>query len=315
MSTETKLQTTLNIGSQNEFDDNKHIEQETFETTISITKQKKWYQKFVNFFLNGIKPFQRISAFIDIYSDFVLLWKTSKDLNLIGITCIMLISILSPYLVCYASGIRLHLNRGTLQSAVNTSCYKLLLLLYILPTGVLWYIFLDIYIDLTGILILAPYYLIKLCISKSQDSLDGDLENMKRKIANWIGLTFMNLEGYSRMRSISQLMLESLPQICIQTMMAANVFILTDTTITTQDIVISIGSAVFNMISQFTIMKMESAVVRETFISYSLSCMVGRIGWIPFIHEINTAKNSQINYSKIKRKFCGVIPKTINYKF
>eukprot|EP01083_Nonionella_stella_P025222 69477_1 len=280
-------------------------------------KSKKCLTRVVNFFMKGVKPFQRISAFLDIYSDFVLLYKTSKDPNLIVITCIMLISILSPYLVCYATGIRLYLNRGAFTSATNqpNCCKKALLLLYVIPTGVLWYIFLDVYVDVTGILVLAPYYLFKVCNSLTPEK---DLESIKRRIANWIGLTFMNLEGYTRMRSISQLMLESIPQIIIQTMLAFGVIRISNTTITSFDILLSIGSAVINMTSQFAVMKMESIVVRETFLSYALSCMIGRVGWIPFlttIHIHHEEKGYTVKYDSIKKKFFGFVPKTINYVF
>eukprot|EP01084_Bolivina_argentea_P171886 297779_1 len=265
----------------------------------------------------GIAPLFRISGVIDFGTDVYLLSKIQRDPSLLYVTVIMLLSIIAPFLLCYSSGIRLYLNQGIFDRFSEQGKFtQFLMLLYLLPFGVIYYIFLDFYLVLTDILIVWPYYFYAVC--KNNCNFEQNLDPIKVKVAKYIGMSLMNLDGQKRMRTIAQLSLENMAQLAIQLLFAFNVISLSGTNVTNIDIAISLTSTIINFIFQYSRMHLESQAVRETYIQYALSCMIGRIGWIPFIGRIKYPSKEKckdiIQYDKIKHKSCKITT-TISYYF
>ena len=229
----------------------------------------------------------------------------------------MVVSVVSPYLVAYSCGAKLYLDRGVFDEFASRSIwYKLLLLIYVLPTGILYYVFLDFYFTLCKAFYLWPTYLFSLCQKSSSTDKLRDVGHKQRqiKLAKVIGMSLMNWEGYDKLRSISQLILESSPQSVIQICMFCDIIRISETSVTQTDILKSLiptmyvylftcssrlnqfggiffGSscsdqsmsllAIFrlNMIIQFTLQFVESRGFEEEWISYSLTTMMGKFGW------------------------------------
>merc|ERR1712228_461721 len=51
---------------------------------------------------------------------------------------------------------------------------------------------------------------------------------------------------------------------------------------TQNDLLLSIGSAIFSSLTQITKLAFEAHAVKESFFQYSLTCFMARIGWVPF---------------------------------
>ena len=59
------------------------------------------------------------------------------------------------------------------------------------------------------------------------------------------------------------------------------------TDITETDLIFSIVAAGVNSVAQLMKIYLESAAVGETFVQYVLTCIMGRVGWIPFQNQLS----------------------------
>ena len=155
----------------------------------------------------------------------------------------MVVSVVSPYLVAYSCGAKLYLDRGVFDEFASRSIwYKLLLLIYVLPTGILYYVFLDFYFTLCKAFYLWPTYLFSLCQKSTSTDKEREKEHKQRQInvADVIKMSLMDWEGYGKLRSITQLMLESLPQVIVQLCMFCDIVRISQTSVTQTDILKSL---------------------------------------------------------------------------
>eukprot|EP01084_Bolivina_argentea_P299696 516607_1 len=221
--------------------------------------------------LKGVLPLSEISALYDVLTDLQLIYKMQQNKNLWWVLAVMLISVLSPYLVAYSCGAKLYLNRGIFDKFSTGPNYKkILLLIYLLPAGAFYYIFLDIYFISTKLLYLWPSSLCFLFCKKKEKT-----DENKTKIAKLVNMSLMDYEGYSKLRSITQLMLESIPQVFLQTLMFFNLIDITGTTVTNLDVIKSLIPAILNVFITLTLLFIESRGFEEPWISYALTSITG----------------------------------------
>ena len=70
---------------------------------------------------------------------------------------------------------------------------------------------------------------------------------------------------------------ETVPQVTLQGLLYLSVIEGRElTNITDQDLILSIASAIFNSVNQVYTLKLQSAAVDETFVQYSLNCIIAR---------------------------------------
>eukprot|EP01083_Nonionella_stella_P158759 517081_1 len=100
------------------------------------TKKKKHKHKKGNrckrFITQTMTMFSRFASLFDLITDGILLYKASSN-NVIELTLILSLSIVSPYVLSYSSGIKLFIYRKTFDNLVGFR--NLFLILYLLPTG------------------------------------------------------------------------------------------------------------------------------------------------------------------------------------
>ena len=91
----------------------------------------------------------RAMSLLDLTTDLILLYKASRPASngefnrgSLILTITLFISIFSPYVLSYSSGIKLFIFRKTFDNLKGFK--KLFLLLYLLPSGFLYFILVDI---------------------------------------------------------------------------------------------------------------------------------------------------------------------------
>eukprot|EP01083_Nonionella_stella_P044270 119260_1 len=214
----------------------------------------------------------------------------------------LFLSIVSPYVLSYSSGIKLFIYRKTFDDLVGFN--NIFLMLYLLPSGFLYFVLLDIIDILLSIWLWVLHNI--LCRNEQY------LKELQEIIAKQLGMDRMNFEGFKRQKSISQILFETIPQTILQTLLMLEVIPGRKLAgITNPELQVSIVSAVFNLCMQITKLYIESVAVEELFVEYNLNAMMGRVSWIPFRFKLikmsrNIAfKNDNTLRKRRGKSFCG----------
>eukprot|EP01084_Bolivina_argentea_P229506 387328_1 len=233
---------------------------------------------------------------LDLYTDILILVELYKDRH-IWWTTFMLILLLAPYLVSHGSLVTL------LQKKVNF--YEIGLqysfFLFFLSTPIsLFYLFM---VDLCFMMfsVISTVWFCVIFVFASLMYLCDVVKNMgvtlkKYDIRRWIDQTVfekwlrMNkteIVGYRRLRTLSQLFFETMPQIILQIRM------LWSTGLDEQVLAWSIGLAMCHLLLEAGIIYLDSSAYGISFLEYSMNCLGGRIQWIPFQHRIEDIIKNQ----------------------
>eukprot|EP01084_Bolivina_argentea_P231860 390910_1 len=259
------------------------------------TKKRIWkYFKYIVLYTYFI--FSKSLSLIDLITDLILLQKAIKY-SYIALTVVLFLSILSPYIISYSSGVKLFLFRRTFDSFRGFE--KWLMIFYILPTGILYFILLDL-IDASFCIYRAFAYTL---LNKNHD----DLKEAEEILAEQLGMNRMNYEGFKRQKTVGQLFFETIPQCSLQALLFFSVIEGRETSkITQKDLLISIVAAIVNSLGQVIRLYWESNAVHESLLQYSLNCIVGRVGWIPYVEQLKIAQNDT-NSDESKKRYKQVI--------
>eukprot|EP01084_Bolivina_argentea_P061349 112113_1 len=98
--------------------------------------------------------------------------------------------------------------------------------------------------------------------------------------------------GYRRLRTLSQLFFETMPQILLQLRI-----LLDDNNrfkIDVNTLLWSIGLAVAHLFLEGGIIYLDKSAFKLSFMEYALECLGGRVNWIPFSNRINNIIRNQI---------------------
>ena len=148
------------------------------------TSQRKrvWkYWRYVVLYLYHIVS--KSFSIIDLVTDLILLSKAVRY-NYMLLTVMLFVSILSPYIISYSSGVKLFLYRRTFDSFKGFE--KWLMIIYILPSGVFYFLLLDLVDILFQIYRVFGYLL----LNKSY----SDLKESEETLAEQLGLNRMSYE-------------------------------------------------------------------------------------------------------------------------
>ena len=127
----------------------------------------------------------------------------SRLLIMMGLAVSLYVSIILPYVISYSSGVTLFLQRKTFDNLHGI--HRILTILYLLPLGVLYFIFLEVVELLLTILRL----FLRIIVQYSE----SELKRFEETVAYYCGMDRMQWEGFKRQRSIAMFMFESLPQV------------------------------------------------------------------------------------------------------
>merc|ERR1711994_657443 len=93
--------------------------------------------------------------------------------------------------------------------------------------------------------------------------------------------------GYRRLRTLSQLFFETIPQIILQVRM------LWTTELDIELVAWSVGLAFCHLLLEAGIIYLDKSAYGISFLEYSMICLGGRIQWIPFQHKIEELVKNQ----------------------
>ena len=118
----------------------------TDKTENKKKKKKGWKEKWKKRLMYTFNVFLRSLSLTDFVTDIILLYKVTSngtnDKKILPISIILFLSIVSPYIISYSSGVKLFLFRRTFEDLKGF--LQIGIVLYLLPTGVLYFVFLDI---------------------------------------------------------------------------------------------------------------------------------------------------------------------------
>eukprot|EP01083_Nonionella_stella_P113712 335355_1 len=253
----------------------------------------KWMIRFVK---QGWPITSKASAIIDTVTDLILLYKASNS-GVVLLTMVLFITLLPPYVLSYSSGVQIFLYRKTFQNVQLFTFRSLLLGLYLFPTGIIYFILLDLMDVLAEVYKWIAYGII------NKIKTEQELIQIESNIAEYFGMSRMDWISFKKQKLIAQLFFETVPQVILQLYL----FLYSSdelrklSGITDHDLILSIGSAVFNCFVQILRLVFESAAVHETFVQYALNCLTARYEWVPFKHQLDRFVENhedllQINY-------------------
>eukprot|EP01083_Nonionella_stella_P242260 845191_1 len=235
-------------------------------------KKKKARHRCKQFVIQTFAMFARFSSLFDLITDMILLYQASTN-HVLLLTTILFLSILSPYVLSYSSGIKLFIHRKTFDELVGFK--NIFLILYLLPSGFFYFVLLDLIDILLSIWIWFLHNI--LCRTEQY------LKQLEEIVAKQLGMDRMNYQGFKRQKAISQILFETVPQTILQILLVFDIIKGKELAqITNLQLQISIISAVFNLIMQLTKLYVESVAVNEFFVEYCLSAMMARVSWVPF---------------------------------
>eukprot|EP01083_Nonionella_stella_P014862 41621_1 len=253
-----------------------HMEDEASLSPKSKKSNMKLMQKLVSYSLNIVG---RWLSLTDMATDAILFYRATVYGKALPLTVVLFTSMIAPYILSYSSGVKLFLFRGTL--AELQGFYRILLLLFLFPTGVLYFVFLDI----LDVLLDLFRWVVSIVFGWNE----FEVKQLEEVLALQVGMDRMNWEGFKRQKSVAQLMFETVPQLTIQVLLFCNVIPGKHLIDMNQTILLtSIASASLNCVRQMIKLVLESKAVRQNVIEYSLHCVMARVGWVPFRTTIDT---------------------------
>eukprot|EP01084_Bolivina_argentea_P110314 197016_1 len=310
---EFELAVSIELGDRKEQSSNKnngelYDEKETkydkelqiYETKSIQNKNKKKKKKRGNVCLRLIeltfKAVTKGSSLLDAITD-ILLLITAASNGAILFTMILFITLLAPYILSYSSGVELFLYRKTFQNVEPFTFKSLLLLFYLLPTGILFFIM----IDLVEMLQQVINFILFFC-GKTK----AGIAKIEQNTAEYFGMSRMDWLSFGQQKKIAQLFFETVPQVILQTLLYTKTISGKDISgITDRALLISVSSAVFNCIVTLVKLYAESRGVQETFVEYSLHSITARFGWVPFRKVLINYFNDNYNNMNNKPGCCG----------
>jgi hypothetical protein len=186
-------------------------------------------------------------------------------------------------------------------------------------------IMMDLMYILQSIVVTPLVWLIKkvFCCCKKKDENAPDFnEWIEEEIyKRTFSMNREEIVGFRRLRTISQLMFETIPQIFLQIRVliyfqnkakSATGSTLTD--IDVNSVLISILFACLHGGLEIVILIIEARIFEETIYDYFVICINGRLGWVPFMHKFRGKKDPEffkkireepLRYDEIQRKICG----------
>ena len=157
----------------------------------------KWFTKFMKLSMGVVS---KASSMLDAITDIILLYKAQKA-GAIAFTMVLFITLLAPYILSYSSGVQIFLYRKTFQNVQIFTFKSLLLGLYLFPTGIFYFILLDIIDALMETYKWFAHGLINKIQTKQA------LVQIESNCAEYFGMSRMDWFSFKKQKLIAQLLL------------------------------------------------------------------------------------------------------------
>lgn len=198
------------------------------------------------------------------------------------LSCLMMVA---PYLAAFSATLRISLRNRIFEATDSCgrtqSFYRfrqLAAAVCMTPLCVAAFILLDLVYSIKA----ATFDILALFIGLVKPGMTLDVTGgfVSKFLSDHLGLTTMDIEGYRRLRTTTQLLFESFPQIVLQ------LHILLQSSerefqVSDEELVVSLAFALFHLLATCYIVWLEAKSAGESFIRYTMTCLTGRLGWLP----------------------------------
>jgi hypothetical protein len=231
-------------------------------------------------------------SLMDLITDVSILLKMAQAGHMWW-SVITICTIVAPYLVGYACLLSLFIFKKTFEH------HTLLGLLYLSPVCLVHFACIEAYYILaTACEILCDLLAFFTC-GFIRFQIDAD------KLPQTLGLSMMDVMGYRRLRTISQLTFESLPQLILQSHIISS-GLASSMGLSPMEVYGSVFFAVTHTVAEAVVLWHESTAWKEGFVQYSLTCLTGRLGWLPFETHLKHKEcwGKEFNYASTASLLC-----------
>eukprot|EP01084_Bolivina_argentea_P043175 79558_1 len=164
---------------------------------------------------------------------------------------------------------------------------NVLALILMTPAAIAWFTFVDV-LFMVYLLLSTAIFFVTCAKVDISDYMDDFL--FKRLL----GMSRMQIIGYRRLRTLSQLLFETLPQIILQG------YILWyddkhSQQLNANEIYISIGVAALHVVLELFIIYLDARASKMSLSHYAVICLGARLNWVPFAHQIRSRIKQQAN--------------------
>ena len=116
-------------------------------------------------------------------------------------TILLFIALLSPYILSYSSGVQIFSYRQTFRNSKCCTTKSFLLTLYLFPTGIIYFIV----VDIVNILLTLYFFFAFGCFPKIQSR--DEVVQIESKVAKYFGMSRMDWISIKKQQSIAQVLL------------------------------------------------------------------------------------------------------------
>eukprot|EP01084_Bolivina_argentea_P218823 371260_1 len=242
---------------------------------------------------------------LDLATDFLILLQLYYSSNIWWSTW-MVIFLISPYLVSHGSLVVI-LQKKLSFNNTEKSCYSFFILfcefLLMTPLSLLYLFIIDLifmtFSLLSTVWLLSVIVLFAIICKDVHDASKYDIRDWVDKIVfeNWLNMNRSEIVGYRRLRTLSQLFFETIPQIVLQLRMLWVIELLGDSNtfeIDLETLGWSLLLAIFHLILEGGMIYLDKLAFKMSFMEYSLECLGGRVQWIPYSGMIQNIIQNQL---------------------
>ena len=176
------------------------------------------------------------------------------------------------------------------------------------PLSLSYFITLDLFFSVIEISNSAYHLLILLfCCKRGFKNMEFE-EWIDKFLQKLFYLNTMDTKGLRRMRTITQMIFESIPQIILQIRIMSYAED-EGLGVTLSALGLSLSLAVLHLLFEIFLLILEKSACKCSLQYYSLICMNARLNWIPFIEKISRSRQISdpkvFDYDNIKYQLCG----------
>ena len=261
-----------------EYETKVYNENITYDTLPPEIKLNEYIEFLFNLFLELI-------ALFDMSGDILLLIALFNSEHTAWFA-LSLLSMLSPFFVCYVP--LLTFQKKKLNNKDLDYLDLIGMVIFLTPLVLIYLQLMDVVYIINSVGLVPIAVILQLL---SCGLIKGNLAHMFETKLDSIyevafGMSQMDIKGFRRLRTISQLSFESMPQILIQGRILYYNVVKPESTdalaIDMNVIIGSLGCAFFHAIIEFIFVSLEARACKTTFTHYCIVCFNARFGWIPF---------------------------------
>ena len=261
---------------------------------------------------------------VDLVADIYIIAQLASSSHIAWLT-VNIQSVFWPFLVAYLPFIAFKLSKIDATKVESGGCFSLIKAFFrflsVTPMLVIYLAFIDLFFMLMGLLYF-PAAIILAIFSCGHYGAREVFECQNYLFIRLFEMNRMDVLGFRRLRTFSQLTFESITQIFIQGWIYYKLKTHDDLAdekeikVSVEAIVFSMCTAVIHAILEIIMLVIEKWAYRSSMMHFSSVCLTGTFGWVPFTNLLRDTergevmdegiKNHVFDYEDIGTRVCGI---------